>query len=858
MIKSLRSRGSVETFHVWVGIRGAAWDRDTLDPHRIGRSDVESATAAQAPAATLPALAGLSGDSVVIVQKDTRGLSPRGRMPDLLLDPGKRILTTAFVDGPAPASQVSSVDWLDLSRARFSMTRRFGFDLVGSVALVVAAVACGGSGDSEEPAPGGAGGQAGTSGAAGTSGGATDSGVDQSSPDGSAGRAGAAGSAGDAGSAGSAGSADADASGDSGDGGPPPVVTTTYASRLAAGFDKACVITTTGALKCWGAFREPETLAAGLSWKQVSVGGLNDPNSLAGCAVRSDDTLWCWAYPGASLTQPDTNTFSYVRVAMTNRCAIATTGELYCWGTNNVFGPLGTGDTNPRANPTQIGADTDWKLVAPGKDHTCAIKSSGALWCWGWNAFGQVGIGSTTQGQYDAPVAVDESNTYLDVDARGVQTCGVRSDGSLLCWGSGAGTNNPAPTAVDSTKDWAKVRIGAGFACALKQDGSLYCWGSNDRGQLALPVATGSLSKATPQMIGVDKDWDDVAAGDAFACAKKKTGTVWCWGSNSSGQLAKTPIAVPTPKRIDTPGEFAWAGAGPNTVCAVRKNGSLACWGTAGGMPEVGVALQTPHAIGTATDWKTVKPGWAGACATKSNDALHCWNVGAAPSSTSLTASAYDVGYDHQCAIVSGSMYCWGNNIFSKCGVPMSVPTATPTKIGTDTWTSVAANFDSTCGIKTGGTMWCWGFGVSTGMAQAGSAANWTEMDRTPGANLGWYGLAGGKMYTWISANPPAASGAEADWTSIAVGAWHVCGIRTGGALWCKGANESGQLGDGTLTARDNAVQIGADTDWKMLTAGTAFTCGLRTSGDLYCWGSNDYGEMGDGNSFRSTVGVVP
>lgn len=645
------------------------------------------------------------------------------------------------------------------------------------------------------------------------------------------------------------------------DAGEPPIVTSTYASGLSAGSDKACVITTAGTLKCWGGTRDPEPLAAGETWKHVATGGITQDSGIAACAIRSDDTLWCWAHPGTTLVQPHTGSFQYVRVSPGSRCAIATSGELYCWGHNNVFGPLGTNDTIGRVTPTLIGTDKDWKLVAPGGNHTCAIKTSGALYCWGWNGFGQVGHGGAEM-QRNEPVAIDTANTYLDVDTRGVQTCAIRTDGSLHCWGSGAILQSNIPKAIDAAKDWAKVRVGVGFACGLKTNGSIHCFGSNDRGQLSLPVIAGNLSRPTPQQVGSAVDWDDLATGDAFACAKKKTtGTVWCWGSNSGNQLGGNPPGNHlSPKRVGAAGEFANVGAGSDNVCAVRSNGSLACWGNYGGMPETGVPSQVPLTIGNATDWKTVKPGWTGACATKTSDALHCWNTGAAPAGTPLTVSSYDVGYFHQCAVASGSLYCWGDNVFGKAGGgPPILTDPALAKVGTATWTTVAANFDSTCAIQTDGTLWCMGWAIGATPKKVGTLATWTAVDRSAGANNGWHGLAGGRLYSWTGAsNPVASPGPETDWTVVASSALHVCGIRAGGTLWCKGTNDYGQLGDGTITTRNDATQVGTDADWVSVTAGNTFTCGLHASGNLDCWGSNDFGAMGDNTAFRNTPRVVP
>jgi alpha-tubulin suppressor-like RCC1 family protein len=541
---------------------------------------------------------------------------------------------------------------------------------------------------------------------------------------------------------------------------------------------------------------------------------------------------------------------------VTNRCAVAKTGALYCWG-QNVFGPLGTGDTTGRTSPTQVGTDLDWKTVAPGKDHTCALKTDGKLHCWGWNAFGEVGDGSTTQ--RTAPVPVDAANTYLDVSTRGVATCAVRADRKLLCWGTNGNLGvafKSTPTEIDGATDWAKIRLSLGHACATKTTGQLYCWGSNDRGQLALPMAAGNLSRTSPVRVGLDTDWVDVAVGEGFSCGTKPDGSIRCWGTNGRGELAYPPGGHLTPTRIGAAGEFAHVSVGANNVCAVRKNGTLACWGRAGALPTAGISAKVPVTIGLATDWKTAKSGYAGACATKTNDVLHCWANGTSPAATSLTVSTYDVGLAHQCALAGGALYCWGEGIFGKLGNGSNASLASPTKVGADTWNALALSGDGSCGVKADGTLVCFGFGF-TGFEKMGSATTWTQIAGSKISQT-FFGLQGSSLHRWDFAVGPNASGVENDWLAIAAGEDHVCGIRDGGTLWCKGWNDQGQLGDGTLIRRNDVVQVGSATDWSRISASGSTTCGLRGAGDLYCWGANDYGAIGDGAGFRTTPTLVP
>src|SRR5688572_20171042 len=105
-----------------------------------------------------------------------------------------------------------------------------------------------------------------------------------------------------------------------------------------------CAITKTGELRCWGGNRAPSVLGAGSTWKSVSVGWQRFSSSVTLCAIKSDDTLWCWTGGvDATPAQPDTIKFEEISLAQQNRCAIADTGGLYCWGTNN-FGALGVAD----------------------------------------------------------------------------------------------------------------------------------------------------------------------------------------------------------------------------------------------------------------------------------------------------------------------------------------------------------------------------------------------------------------------------------------------------------------------------------------------------------------------------------
>ena len=72
----------------------------------------------------------------------------------------------------------------------------------------------------------------------------------------------------------------------------------------------------------------------------------------------------------------------------------------------------------------------------------------------------------------------------------------------------------------------------------------------------------------------------------------------------------------------------------------------------------------------------------------------------------------------------------------------------------------------------------------------------------------------------------------------LAAASDHTCAIRSDRTLWCWGANEHGQLGDGSTTARERPGQVGTDGDWLAIDTSASHSCGLRSDGTLWCWGA--------------------
>jgi alpha-tubulin suppressor-like RCC1 family protein len=81
----------------------------------------------------------------------------------------------------------------------------------------------------------------------------------------------------------------------------------------------------------------------------------------------------------------------------------------------------------------------------------------------------------------------------------------------------------------------------------------------------------------------------------------------------------------------------------------------------------------------------------------------------------------------------------------------------------------------------------------------------------------------------------------------FALGQFHSCAVLRGGAVWCWGHNDSGQLGDGTTAARTTPVEVTGVTDAVAVAVGTWHSCALGRAGRVTCWGRNALGQLGDG-----------
>lgn len=523
-----------------------------------------------------------------------------------------------------------------------------------------------------------------------------------------------------------------------------------------------------------------------------------------------------------------------VSVADLSTCAITTTAELWCWGFG-YYGQLGIGALATTAPPTKVG--DGWREVAVASDHACGIKTDGTVWCWGEDDYGQLG---------------DNMQAFAQVAPRQVVQ-GI----------------------------WTQIAVGYETSCALAADQHVWCWGRNDLGQLG--NGTNVQANVPGQIAGT---WTAIVAGQAHFCALRAAGsTVWCWGQNGSRQLGTGDTIdrnTPTPVSFNT--VFAQVAAGSTFTCGIEPGGQTSCWGD-GEVGQLGVTTTNGAATPVAQPgpgFTTVGLGARHGCGIASSG-LWCWGAGQRGALAELAQLAVTVptqlaathpvqvsaGGSTTCYIDDvGHLFCTGANGGGQTGQPHGEVHAVVRSDARTDWAKIYAHRGHACGTRTDGSAACWGSGLDGEIGDGGyfdrqvpidlALTNFTALDigaYTTGGVAGGIGYEWGYDFTVDQHNPtPKNFGAS---LSLGLGELHGCSL-AGTTLTCGGANNAGQLGDGTTTFSVSTTVPGA---WQSVHASASFTCGVQANGagQLYCWGSGAQGEVGAGTlSNFPTPQLVP
>ena len=293
----------------------------------------------------------------------------------------------------------------------------------------------------------------------------------------------------------------------------------------------------------------PILVAGNILFSQVSVGYFH------ACALATTRLLYCWGLNGSGEVGDGTTTmrptpvpvaggrrFRQVSAGLSFTCATTYSDNVpYCWGDNS-RGQLGDGSLSERRTPTRVVGSHQFNQVATGWYHACGITPDRRAYCWGHNRYGQLGDGQDVP-RRTKPVPVAGGNQFRQIAAGFEHTCAVTSDSQAFCWGNGrtgaVGDGKTilryAPRAVAAGGlRFERVTTGFTYSCGEGAGNLAYCWGTNGRGYLGDGTTTPRLK---PVAVSGGLRFTQLEAGDIHACGVTGSGAAYCWGLNQVGQL---------------------------------------------------------------------------------------------------------------------------------------------------------------------------------------------------------------------------------------------------------------------------------------------------------------------------------
>jgi alpha-tubulin suppressor-like RCC1 family protein len=277
-------------------------------------------------------------------------------------------------------------------------------------------------------------------------------------------------------------------------------------------------------------------------------------------------------------------------------CDIASGGIVWCWGLNGREGRIGSatmGDSAWSTAPAKLAGSgptgVRFAQLSSYGNHTCGLSTEGKAYCWGANGWGQLGSYSNGNPSYSM-VAVPGGLTFKQVSVAAEHSCALTTGGAMYCWGNNswkqfATTSVPSsftPVAVAPDKSFSAIATGSGHSCGVTTTGTGWCWGGDGSGQLGdgARISYGNTFSVTPVQVTGGQSWATIDAGAQFTCAVNTAGKAYCWGSNSGGRLgAGNTTETSTPVAVSGGLTFAAISAGNGHACGVTTQNDIYCWG---------------------------------------------------------------------------------------------------------------------------------------------------------------------------------------------------------------------------------------------------------------------------------------
>jgi len=285
---------------------------------------------------------------------------------------------------------------------------------------------------------------------------------------------------------------------------------------ISAGSYHTCTVFDDGSVRCWGS-NEFGQLGDGTTIERTSPVTVDLGQGMSALEISSGES---------------------------HTCVVLNDRSVKCWG-QNVNGQLGDGTTIDRTSPVLVDMGGKGALsVSTGSYHTCAIMSDRNVMCWGDNWNGQIGDGTNTDRATPVEIPIPSNGSAISVDAGAMHSCIGMDDGSVFCWGYNAygqlgngdngNSNSPVTVPLSSNQLISSVQVGLFHSCALFDSGEVACWGDNSNGQLGDGSQIGST---VPTIVSLGEDATSVSVGQRHSCVILVDASLQCWGANDAGQI---------------------------------------------------------------------------------------------------------------------------------------------------------------------------------------------------------------------------------------------------------------------------------------------------------------------------------
>ena len=267
--------------------------------------------------------------------------------------------------------------------------------------------------------------------------------------------------------------------------------------------------------------------------------------------------------------------------------------------------------------------------ISSGGGHLCGLRVDGSPVCWSSSRF--------------SPAALPQEEKFTSISSGGAYTCGLRPDGSWVCWGNSWPSLSPPPEGERFTV----ISIGGEHICALRSDGSPVCWGDDYWDATSPPPR---------------EKFTSISSGGNHTCALREDGFPVCWGGSYGG-----PDKIPPPQEKLT----AISSGGLEKTCGLRPDGSPVCWGAPLGPPPAG------------EKFTAISMGISHVCGRRADGSVACWGdnyQGQASPPLGEKFIAITSGWGFTCGLRSdGSHICWGDSPYGQAASPADMPTPVST-----------------------------------------------------------------------------------------------------------------------------------------------------------------------------------